>query len=122
LKRTRRPVEKGRVGLTSFLRRPLGAALVTLALALPAFALLKGHATTHYPVSHADAVKIARANPEVARTLGRYGYTSVRVSPIDKREQRVSFFRGSRLVLHAAVGSKRRVTHVAIRNPGSPQS
>lgn len=110
------------MGPITLLRRPAIAGLLAFALTLPAVAVLKGHSTPHYTVSKTAAVQIARADPQVARELARRGYTRVRVSPIDKREQRVTFFRGQRLVLHAAVSPERRVTHVAMFTPDTPQS
>lgn len=104
------------------LRRPLGAALLAFLLALPAFAVLKAHSERHYAVSHAQAIGIARADKNVGPVLRRRGYTTVRVSPIDRDQQRVSFFNGPRLVLHAAVSEQRRVTHMAVRAPGVQQS
>jgi Glycosyltransferase family 87 len=108
--------------LITLLRRPATAGLLAFALVLPAFAVLKAHSAPHYALSKAEAVRVARADPPVARALARQSYTRVRVSPIDKREQRVSFFRGGRLVLHAAVGPGPRVTHLAKYTPGTPQS
>ncbi len=108
--------------VTTLLRRPLAAALVAFLVALPAFAALKAHSAPHYRVSHTEAIRIARAGKEVAPVLKSRGYTSVRVSPIDSDQQRVSFFDGPRLVLHAAVSDARRVTHVAVRAPGVQQS
>jgi hypothetical protein len=108
--------------LGTLARKPAAAALIAFVVALPALAILKQHSAPHYAVSHANAVNVARANPQVARALARYGYTRARVSPLDDQHQRVSFFRGARLVLHAAVGSRGRVTYVAVRTPGSPSS
>jgi hypothetical protein len=110
------------MGPMTLLRKPAIAGLLAFALTLPAVAILKGHSTPHYAVSRAAAIQVARANPQVARELARRGYTRVRVSAIDKREQRVSFFHGQRLVLHAAVSPERRVTHVALFTPDTPQS
>lgn len=106
----------------SLLRRPLGAAVIAFLLALPAFAVLKAHSATHYPVSREAAIRIARADKQVAPVLRHREFTTVRVSPIDRDQQRVSFFDGQRLVLHAAVSDARRVTHVAVRAPGVQQS
>lgn len=105
---------------TTLLRSPLAAVLLVFVLAATAFAVLKAESAPHYRVSRESAIRIARADPRVAPVLTHRGYTSVRVDPLDQSEQRVSFFDGARLVVHAAVGSGRRVTHVAVRTPGSP--
>ena len=111
-----------RVRLTTLLRTPAIAGLLAFALMLPAFAVVKAHSAPHYSLARADAIRAARADSRVARILRKRPSTSVRVSPIDEREQRVSFFRGQRLVLHAAVDPRPHVTHVAERTPDSPQS
>lgn len=108
--------------LLSLRRRPALAALLVFALALPALAVLKARSAPHYSLSAAQAIRAARADPRVAHVLAHRRYTSVRVSPVDDKEQRVSYLDGPRLVLHAAVGPGPQVTHVAIRTPGSPQS
>lgn len=103
------------------LRSPGVAALVAFALAVPAFALLKAQTSPHYPDSQAKAARIAREDRQVARILADHPSTSVRVSPLDDTQQRVSFFDGPRLVIDAAV-SPRRVTHIAYHVAGTPES
>jgi hypothetical protein len=104
------------------LRKPVVAALVCFAVALPALAVLKSHSAPHYSISHAEATKIAQADPRVAHDLADSGYTRIRVSPLDGEQQRVSFFNGSRLILHAAVGPQPKVTRVMLVTPGAANS
>jgi hypothetical protein len=104
------------------LRKPVVAALVCFAVALPVLAVLKSHSAPHYAISHADATRIAREDPRVAKDLAESGYTKVQVSPFDDQQQRVSFFNGPRIVLHALVGPRPEVTRIAVRSPGTPQS
>src|ERR671932_657254 len=88
-------------------RAPLATgavALIAFVVAAPAFGLLAAHSKPHYSLSRAAATRVALADPKAREPLHRYGYTSVRVSPLDDRQQRVSFFDGAHLVLHAAVG------------------
>ena len=87
-------------------------ALAAFVIALCAFGLLRARSEHHYAVSASDAVKIALADPRVKEGLGEAGYTRARVSPLDARQQRVSLFRGQRLVFLALVGPDRAVTHV----------
>jgi hypothetical protein len=110
------------VAAGSPLRRPVVAALICFALALPVLAVLKSHSAPHYAISHAEATKIARSDPRVAKDLAEAGYTKVRVSPFDDQQQRVSFFNGPRIVLHALVGPQPKVSKIAVRVPGTPQS
>jgi hypothetical protein len=108
--------------ITGRLGAPGAAALATLVIAAPAFALLKHETRPHYALTRAQATRVALADARVKEAIGKYGYTSVTVSPLDKQEQRVSLFDGHELVLHAAVGPKPVVTSVMIRVPGAAQS
>jgi hypothetical protein len=101
---------------------PGAVALLVLAIAIPAFALLKAATKPDYSLTHAQVTRAALADERVSEPLGRYGYTSIRVSPLDKQQQRVSFLDGDELVLHAAVGPTPKVTSVMVRTPGAAQS
>jgi Glycosyltransferase family 87 len=103
------------------LRSPGVAALIAFAVAVPAFALIKAHTAPHYALSKAGATRIARSDPQVARILAAHENTSVRVGPLDAKQQRVSFFDGPRFLVDAAVNS-RRVTHIADHATGTPAS
>ena len=96
----------------SLARRPIVAGLVALAVAVPALMVLKARSEPHYAVSNAEATRIAKADPRVQRALESSGYSSARVSPLDREQLRVSFFRGPRLVLLTLVGPNRQVTRV----------
>ena len=87
-------------------------ALAVFALALTAFGLLRARSEHRYAVSSGEAVKITLADPRVKEGLGDAGYTQARVSPLDAEQQRVSLFRGQRLVVLALVGPDRSVTRV----------
>lgn len=108
----------------TLLRTPAVAGLLAFALVLPAMAILKSGSTHRYALSSAAAVRVARSDARVAQALAGQRYTRVRVSPVDQTEQRVSFFRGERLILHAAVSDRGRgrVTHLVRFTPGTPQS
>jgi len=94
-------------------RRPLVAALVVFALAVPAFLLLRAHSEPQYAISAPEAVTIARVDPLVQRQIAGVGYTSTRVTAFDDEQQRVAFFQGPRVVLVALVGRDRAVTQIA---------
>jgi hypothetical protein len=98
------------------MRRPLLAALVVFAVALPAFLVLRSDSEPDPSIPRSEAVAIARASPQVQKQLERVGDTSTRVTVLDADHQRVGFFRDSRLVLVALVGPDRTVTQAV---PGS---
>ena len=100
---------------------PLAAGLLAFALALPAFALLRSETAPDYAISKRQAAAIARSDARVRESLGGRHVTALRVTPLDDTEQRVSFFDGPRNVLDAAV-SPRRVTHIADKPDGVPES
>lgn len=96
--------------MRSRLRHP-SALLVALAVLGVAFA---GLALTRHVVtprlSHDAAVRAVLATPTAARVLARgERWTSTRVTPVDRRVTRVSFFAGPRLLVEAAVAPSGRV-------------
>lgn len=94
------------------LRVPFVAALLVFAISLPAFVMLKAEVAHHYPISKAEATRIARSDHGVRALLAERRVTGVSVTPLDESAQRVTFFDGSRTILDAAVTS-RGVTTVA---------
>ncbi len=106
----------------SVLTKPGVSALVCFALTLPALVALKSHTEPHYSISQEQATRIAKDDPRVARDLADSGYTRIRVSPLDDQQQRVSFFNGSRLILHASIGPQPKVTRIMLVTPGAPNS
>jgi len=117
----RRAVDMSRFAST-LLRRPLLGAALAFVLALPLFVAVREQSIRRYTVSKADAIGIARDDRDVAQVLAHAGRTTARVTPLDDVRQRVSFFRGPRLVLDAAVSSRRRVTNIALHASGAPES
>ena len=100
----------------SLTRKPLVAALVVFAVALPALLLLRSDSTPRPAIPPSEAVTIARADPQVRQQLSGYEQIRTRVTVLDAEHQRVGFFRGPHLVVVALVGPHRTVTSVA---PGS---
>jgi Glycosyltransferase family 87 len=103
-------------------RSPAAAAVLVFLLAVPVLALVKARTSPHYSLSKEAAVKVARSDRQVSRILAQSGPSSVRVSPLDDKQQRVTFMEGQRFLVDAAVSPGRRVTHIAFRTPGAPQS
>jgi hypothetical protein len=104
------------------IRSPLVAALIVFVLAVPAIALIKANTAPHYALSKAEVLKVARSNGYVRQVIEQHDDVSARVSPIDRKEQRASFFEGSRLLVLAGVDPQGHVTRVAARVPGTPDS
>jgi hypothetical protein len=63
-------------------------------------------------------VRAALDDAAVRRHLAGSGFTRERVTPIDDRLVRVSFFDGARIVLEAAVAPDGRVTNAILHRPG----
>ena len=61
------------------------------------------HEEPPHALPEPEAVAAAVAQPEVRAYLQRHGATSHRVGPLFDGQERVSFFRGGRLILEAAV-------------------
>jgi hypothetical protein len=85
------------------LRNPAVGALAAFALALPALAVVKAHTAPHYTLSHAEAVKAARMNRTVTHALRGHDSVTTRVTPLDKRMQRVTIYDGARALVNAVV-------------------
>jgi hypothetical protein len=94
------------------LRSTAVVAIAVLLVAVPAFAVLKTQTTPHYAISKAQVERLARSDPRVQQVLRGHEVTAVKVTPLDDREQRVSFFGGSRTLADAAV-APHRVTQVS---------
>lgn len=95
------------------------AALLGSVIAFVVFAgLLIGDRDPRYSLDADGARRAALADERVRSHLRLNPYTSVEVSPLDDELQRVSFFDGSRLLLHAAIDEQGRVRAVSRRRPG----
>ena len=102
-------------------RSSITVGILVFVLTLPVLAVLRSEAAPHYPLSEQQAAAIARSDPRVRDSLAGRRVTGLRVTPLDDSEQRVSFFDGPRNILDAAV-SARRVTHIADKPDGAPES
>jgi hypothetical protein len=98
-------------------RAALGVVAV-FAVALALLATLHGDAGSAHGLSHDRAVRAALDDASVRRYLAGAGFTRERVTPIDDRLVRVSFFDGSRIVLEAAVAPDGRVASQIVHRAG----
>jgi glycosyl transferase family 87 len=73
-------------------------------------------------LSNGRALAAALADPETRAYLERTGYTRDRVTPLDDRLVRVSFFDGGRIVLETAVAPDGTVPHRILYRPGYVRS
>jgi hypothetical protein len=95
----------------------IAVALVFLA-ALALLAVARAHSSSGDRLTSKRAVAAAVADPEAGAFLKETGYTRYRVTPLDDRLVRVSFFDGSRIVLEAAVAPDGSVPHRLFYRPG----
>jgi hypothetical protein len=100
---------------------PARAALAIAAVFAVALALLGAH--HHEPgsdaqLSHDRAVRAALDDVSVREYLANARFTRERVTPIDDRLVRVSFFDGARIVLEVAVAPDGRVVSQILHKPG----
>jgi hypothetical protein len=97
-----------------------GTALAILAVFCVALALLAvprgGSSAERLP--RARAASAALADPEIRAYLSHSGYTRYRVTPLDRRLVRVSFFDGPKIVLDAAVAPDGNVPNRLFYRPG----
>lgn len=94
------------------------AAACTSVVVLAALLLVRDEPT--YSLDALGAQRAALGSGLVRDHLREQPYTRVEVNPLDDELQRVSFFRGHRLVLDAAVDDRGRAQSVAPRFPGTP--
>ena len=100
------------------LRTAVAAASCTFVVVLAALLLVRDEHT--YRLGAASAERAALRSDVVRDHLRKQSHTRVEVNPLDAELQRVSFFRGHRLVLDAAVDDRGRTRSVAPRFPGKP--
>jgi hypothetical protein len=105
-----------RLELTSA-RAALGLVAV-FAVALALLVALHREPGSAVRLPHDQAVRAALDDASVSEYLGRSGFTRERVTPIDDRLVRVSFFDGSRIVLEVAVAPSGRVVNQITHRPG----
>jgi hypothetical protein len=101
---------------------PARAALATVgvfAVALAMFAAFHREPGSPAQLSDERAVRAALDEASVREHLAEVGFTRERVTPIDDRLVRVSFFDGDRIVLDAAVAPDGRVTNQTPYRPGN---
>jgi hypothetical protein len=98
-------------------RAALGV-VVLFAVALAVLAALHREPGSDAQLPRDRAVRGALDDASVRRYLGANGFTRERVTPIDDRLVRVSFFNGSRIVLEAAVAPDGRVVNQILHKPG----
>ena len=101
-------------------RIPVAVAVAVFALALAVLlALGNGHREPTLP--RQAAVRAALADPVISRQLSRHGYDRSRVTALDGRLARVTFFDGPRIRAVAAVDAQGRVEHAQVFTPGAPR-
>jgi hypothetical protein len=102
-------------------RPPALAAVVAFAVALGGLGALHASTRPHYALSHPAAVRAALTDVSVRQGLRRFGpYTRTRVTPLDDRLQRVTFYDGAQLVLDVAVGPGGAVRAVSFHSAAEP--
>src|SRR5438552_16015748 len=114
--------DDGRVSvLSTRLPRPLPRPAVTAALAV--CVLAAAIAVIHQPpaehLSKPAATAFALRNQSVRERLVELGWNRVRTTPIDDDLERVTFFKGSRVVLEVAVARDGRVAATIVHRPGA---
>src|SRR4051794_40580862 len=115
------PMRALRTRASLALRSPARVALAAFLLALPALVLLKAHShAARFPLARAQAIRVASADERARHFLDREPYTRVRISPVDRELERVTFLRGYHLVADVAIDRRGRVTHVAGQEAGAP--
>jgi hypothetical protein len=98
-------------------RAALGIVAV-FAVALALLAALHSDAGSAHRLAHDRAVRAALDDVSVRKYLAGAGFTRERVTPIDDRLVRVSFFDGPRVVLEAAVAPDGRVASKILHGAG----
>jgi hypothetical protein len=105
-------------------RFDLGAAraavgvVAAFAIAVALLAALHGGGGPSHRLPHDRAVRAALDDASVREYLGGEGFTRERVTPIDDRLVRVSFFDGPRIVLEAAVAPDGRIASKILHRAG----
>jgi hypothetical protein len=87
-------------------------------IALAGAAALHHEASLPAHVSREQAVRAALADSSVRKYLAAHPFTRERVTPVDNKLARVSFFDGPRIVLEAAVAGDGRVVSQIVHKPG----
>jgi Glycosyltransferase family 87 len=101
-------------------RRVIVAAAIALAAAVAALSALQAGERHHYRLSAGAAIAAARRDASDRAFLAENPTTGVRVIPLDRSLQRVTFFDGPRVVLDAAVDGRGRVVAAEMHPPGGP--
>lgn len=94
------------------------AVVAVFAAALVLLAVVHREPGSRAQPSHDRAVQAVLDDAALRSYLGEAGFTRERVTPIDDRLVRVSFFDGPRIVLDAAVSPSGRVTNQILYRPG----
>jgi hypothetical protein len=100
------------------MRLPVAVALAAFALALPLLALRAGDSGSPQRLSGREAIRSTLTDPGVKRYLKQNPYTRTKTIPLDRENMRASFFKGSRIVLDAAVAPNGNVAHTIEYRPG----
>jgi hypothetical protein len=98
--------------------RALLGIVAVFAVALAVLATLRSDTGSAHRLSHDRAIRAALDDASVRRYLAGAGFTRERVTPIDDRLVRVSFFDGARIVLEAAVAPDGRVAGKILHRAG----
>jgi hypothetical protein len=114
-------LSRPRVWIGTLPRRAL-VAVVVFACALALLAIERRPEGSGERLSNESAANAVLADSDAARFLHKAGYTRYRVTPLDRRLTRVSFFNGSRIVLEAAVAPNGEVRHQLLYRPGYVRS
>ncbi|HEY1596212.1 MAG TPA: hypothetical protein VGF74_12505 [Thermoleophilaceae bacterium] len=83
--------------------------------------LAHGNGQSKLPLPRREAVRAALADPAIHKQLARYGWDHTRVTALDSKLARVSFFDGPRIRGIAAVDARGRTEHTQVLAPGAPQ-
>lgn len=92
-------------------------AVFAIALVVP---LVRGTGEAKLPLPRHQAVRAALADPGVHKQLAAHGWDHARVTTLDSRLARVSFFDGPRIRAVAAVDAAGHTEHTQIYAPGAP--
>ena len=95
------------------------AAVVVFAIALAVLGALRSGSGSDARLPDDRAVRVALDDASIRKYLAGAGFTRERVTPIDDRLVRVSFFDGPRVVLEVAVSPEGRVVSQILHRPGS---
>jgi hypothetical protein len=102
-------------------RAPLAVGLAAWSLALALLVVTDDRSGASERPSSSTAVRMALSDPGVRRYLNSAGYTHERTIALDDRLMRISFFRGSRIVLDVAVAPDGSVPYRREYGPGNVQ-